>query len=55
MPVPKTKGSMERVEGGLVWEMEWQEQEAAGTQERVVLRERTFVVLLELHEQPGNE
>lgn len=38
MSVSKTEGSMERVEGSLVWEMEWQKQEAAGTQERVVLR-----------------
>lgn len=53
MPVPKTEGSMARGEGGLVWEMEWQEQEAAGIQERLVLR--TFVVLSELQEQPGNE
>lgn len=39
----------------MVWEMEWHEQEAAGAQERVVLREGTFVVLLELQEQPGDE
>lgn len=55
MPVPKTEGSMTRGEDGLVWEMEWQEQEAAGIQERLVLRKRTFVVLSELQEQPGND
>lgn len=39
----------------MVWEMEWHMQEAAGAQESMVLRERTFIVLLELQEQTGND
>lgn len=39
----------------MVWEMEWHMQEAAGAQESVVQRERTFIVLLELQEQTGND
>lgn len=42
MPIPKSEGSMERVEGGVVWEMERQEQEVPATQESV-LRGRTLL------------
>lgn len=44
---------MEQAEDGLVWEMEGHRQEAAAAQERVVLRESTSVMWLELWEQPG--
>lgn len=46
---------MERVQGQFGLGDETHVQEAAGAQQRVVLREGTFVVLLELQEQPGNE
>lgn len=44
---------VEQAEDGLVWEMEGHRQEAAAAQERVVLRESTSVMWLELWEQPG--
>lgn len=53
LAVPKTEGrAWRRRWDGLVWEMEWHEREAAGTQERLVEGKN---VLLELEEQLGNE